>query len=303
MQIHVLGSAAGGGFPQWNCNCDNCAAVRRGDPGFTARTQSSICVSSDGSNWALINASPDIRAQIGAFAPLQPRRGRRGTGIKAVVLMDSQIDHTAGLLLLREGERLPVFATEMVRQDLTTGYPVLRMLESYCGVDWQPVHPDGAPFTVAGVEGLEFAAVGLTSKAPPYSPHRDDPHPGDNIGLVIRDAHSGRRVFYAPGLARMEPHLEPLMAASDCILVDGTFWTEDEMQLRGVGSKPASQMGHLAQSGDGGMIEQLGRFPGSRRILIHINNTNPILDENSEQRAVLAREGLEVAWDGMDIEV
>ncbi|HSH41728.1 MAG TPA: pyrroloquinoline quinone biosynthesis protein PqqB [Arenicellales bacterium] len=303
MQIHVLGSAAGGGFPQWNCNCENCAAVRRGEPGFTARTQSSICVSSDGSNWALINASPDIRAQIGEFPPLQPGRGKRGTGIKAVILMDSQIDHTAGLLLLREGERLPVFATEMVRQDLTTGYPVLRMLESYCGVDWQPVRPDGTPFTVTGVDGLEFSAVGLTSKAPPYSPHRDDPHPGDNIGLVIRDARSGRRVFYAPGLGRIEPHLEPLMAASDCILIDGTFWTEDEMQVRGVGSKTAAQMGHLPQSGDGGMIEQLDRFPDARRILIHINNTNPILDENSEQRVVLASEGLEVAWDGMDIEV
>lgn len=303
MRIHVLGSAAGGGFPQWNCNCDNCAAVRRGEPGFTARTQSSICVSSDGSNWALINASPDIRAQIGGFAALQPARERRDTGIRSVVLMDSQIDHTAGLLLLREGQRLPVYCTEMVQQDLTTGYPVLRMLESYCGIDWTPVRLDGAPFAVTGVEDLEFVAVGLSSKAPPYSPHRHDPHPGDNIGLVISDARSGRRAFYAPGLGVIESHLEPLMAASDCILVDGTFWTEDEMQVRGVGSKLASEMGHLAQSGEGGMLEQLRRFPDARRILIHINNTNPILDENSEQRAAVALEGLEVAYDGMDIEV
>jgi pyrroloquinoline quinone biosynthesis protein B len=301
MHIRVLGSAAGGGFPQWNCNCDNCRGLRQGTLKAQARTQSSITVSADGINWALINTSPDIRQQIQSFAPLQPGRAKRDTGIRGVVLIDSQIDHTTGLLILREGERLPLYCTEMVYQDLTSGFPVLSMLEHYCGVDWHALALDGKPFELSGVPGLRFRAIALSSKAPPYSPHRNDPHPGDNIGLWIEDSGSGQGVFYAPGLGAIEPHLLPLFESADCLLVDGTFWTEDEMIRRGVGSKGASAMGHLPQSGPGGMVEVLARYPDTRRVLIHINNTNPILDEASEERAVLSAAGIEVAFDGMDI--
>ncbi len=301
MHIRVLGSAAGGGFPQWNCNCDNCRGLRQGTLKAQARTQSSITVSADGINWALINTSPDIRQQIQSFTPLQPGRAKRDTGIRGVVLIDSQIDHTTGLLILREGERLPLYCTEMVYQDLTSGFPVLSMLEHYCGVDWHGLALDGEPFELSGVPGLRFRAITLSSKAPPYSPHRNDPHPGDNIGLWIEDSGRGQGVFYAPGLGAIEPHLLPLFESADCLLVDGTFWTEDEMIRRGVGSKGASAMGHLPQSGPGGMIEVLARYPDTRRVLIHINNTNPILDEASEERAVLSASGIEVAFDGMDI--
>lgn len=301
MHIRVLGSAAGGGFPQWNCNCDNCSGLRQGTLKARARTQSSITVSADGVNWALINTSPDIRQQIQSFAPLQPGRAKRDTGIRGVILIDSQIDHTTGLLILREGERLPLYCTEMVYQDLTSGFPVLSMLEHYCGVDWHILGLEGEPFALSGVPGLRFRAIALSSKAPPYSPHRNDPHPGDNIGLWIEDTGSGQGVFYAPGLGEIEPHLLPLFESADCLLVDGTFWTEDEMIRRGVGSKGASAMGHLPQSGPGGMVEVLGRYPDTRRVLIHINNTNPILDEASEERAVLSAAGIEVAFDGMDI--
>jgi pyrroloquinoline quinone biosynthesis protein B len=301
MHIRVLGSAAGGGFPQWNCNCDNCSGLRQGTLKARARTQSSITVSADGVNWALINTSPDIRQQIQSFAPLQPGRAKRDTGIRGVILIDSQIDHTTGLLILREGERLPLYCTEMVYQDLTSGFPVLSMLEHYCGVDWHTLGLEGEPFALSGVPGLRFRAIALSSKAPPYSPHRNDPHPGDNIGLWIEDTGSGQGVFYAPGLGEIEPHLLPLFESADCLLVDGTFWTEDEMIRRGVGSKGASAMGHLPQSGPGGMVEVLGRYPDTRRVLIHINNTNPILDEASEERAVLSAAGIEVAFDGMDI--
>ena len=301
MHIRVLGSAAGGGFPQWNCNCDNCSGLRQGTLKARARTQSSITVSADGVNWALINTSPDIRQQIQSFAPLQPGRAKRDTGIRGVILIDSQIDHTTGLLILREGERLPLYCTEMVYQDLTSGFPVLSMLEHYCGVDWNTLGLEGEPFALSGVPGLRFRAIALSSKAPPYSPHRNDPHPGDNIGLWIEDTGSGQGVFYAPGLGEIEPHLLPLFESADCLLVDGTFWTEDEMIRRGVGSKGASAMGHLPQSGPGGMVEVLGRYPDTRRVLIHINNTNPILDEASEERAVLSAAGIEVAFDGMDI--
>jgi pyrroloquinoline quinone biosynthesis protein B len=304
MQVHVLGSGAGGGFPQWNCNCDNCAGFRRGEINARARTQSSIAISADGTDWVLINASPDIRAQIDAFPALQPARARRDTGIRAIVLMDCQIDHTTGLLTLREHDApLELYCTEMVRQDLSSGFPVLNMLKHYCGVNWHELPIDGASFTIPVARSLAFTAVPLSSKAPPYSPHRHDPHPGDNVGLVVEDRTTGGKLFYAPGLGRIEDHLKPHMASADCLLVDGTCWTDDEMSRRGVGRKLASEMGHLFQYGPGGMIEQLQAFDRPRKVLIHINNTNPILNEDSPERAQLARHGVEVAFDGMDIEL
>lgn len=304
MRVHILGSGAGGGFPQWNCNCDNCARFRRGEIRARARTQSSITISANGTDWILINASPDIRAQIDAFPALQPARAKRDTGIRAVVLMDCQIDHTTGLLTLREHDApLELYCTAMVRLDLTSGFPVLNMLKHYCGVNWHELPIDGASFTIPAAESLAFTALHLSSKAPPYSPHRHDPHPGDNVGLVVKDDDTGASLFYAPGLGKIEDHLKPFMADADCLLVDGTCWTDDEMSRRGVGHKLASEMGHLYQSGPGGMIEQLRQFDKPRKVLIHINNTNPILDEDSKERAELTRRGIEVSFDGMDIEL
>lgn len=304
LKIRVLGSAAGGGFPQWNCNCDNCAGERAGTLNAQSRTQSSIAVTSNDVDWLLVNASPDIRQQILAAPMLQPARAKRDIGIRAVLLIDSQIDHTTGLLMLREHDRpLELYCSAMVHEDLTTGFPVLRMLEYYCGVNWHELPIDGSPFDIDGIAGLSFAALSLSSKAPPYSPHREDPHPGDNIGLQVTDRDSGRSVFYAPGLARIEEHLEPVMHAADLLLVDGTCWTDDEMQRRGVGTRRALQMGHLPQSGPGGMIEALGPFERQRKVLIHINNTNPILVEDSAERATLTAAGIDVAYDGMELSV
>src|SRR5690606_36866707 len=158
------------------------------------------------------------------------------------------------------------------------------------------------PFAVAGIDDLRLTPVPLSSKAPPYSPHRFNPQPGDNIGVVIENLVSGKKVFYAPGLGVVEDHLLPIMRDADCVLVDGTFWREDEMTVAGVGSKPASAMGHLPQSGPGGMIEVLDSLSKPRKILIHINNTNPILHEDSPERAELARHNIEVAYDGMELE-
>ena len=304
MQILVLGSAAGGGFPQWNCNCEMCAGARSQRIRAHPRSQSSIAVSRNGVDWALINASPDIRQQLLANPALQPARQKRDTGVRAVVLMDSQIDHTTGLLTLRENqEPLQLYCTAMVQQDLTTGFPVIAMLQHYCGVEWHEIDLDAAQFSVRAVDGIGFRAVPLSSKAPPYSPHRNDPHPGDNIGLLMEDMETGKKAFYAPGLAAVSEDLVPYMASADCLLVDGTCWTNDEMQQRGVGAKLSLDMGHLPQSGDGGMIEQLRRFDRQRKILIHINNTNPILHEDSTARARLDAVGIEVAWDGMTLEL
>lgn len=305
MKVHVLGSAAGGGFPQWNCNCPNCSAWRRGSPRLRARTQSSITVSADGQNWLLFNASPDILQQIREFSTLQPARALRDTAIRAVFLIDAQIDHTTGLYLLREHRQpLELWCHARVREDLSSGNPLLKVLEHYCGVRWHDVPLQGEGFVMAGVPGLHFSALPLISNAPPYSPHRDRPQPGDNVGVTVRDAASGRRLFYAPGLGQMEPHVWAAMQAADCVLVDGTLWTDDEMITLGASTKTSRAMGHLPQSGAGGMLEWLEQLPArTRKVLIHINNTNPILDEGSVPRRELTRRGIEVAHDGMEIEL
>ena len=302
MRIRVLGAAAGGGFPQWNCNCPNCDGLRKGTLRARARTQSSITLSGNDTDWVLFNASPDVLAQLRSFPALQPARALRDTGIRSIVLMDGQIDHTTGLLMLREGKPLELYCSDMVREDMTTGNPLFNILGHYCGVNWHRVPIEaGNRFDVIGGDHLEFTSVALKSKAPPYSPHRDNPHEGDNIGMRVRDTRSGKTLFYAPGLGEIEPHIVPYLAEADCILVDGTCWTDDEMVTLGISKKRARDIGHLPQSGPGGMIEVLKPLKAARKILIHINNTNPILNDDSPERARLAAEGIEVAYDGMDI--
>jgi pyrroloquinoline quinone biosynthesis protein B len=304
MKIRVLGAGAGGGFPQWNCNCYQCSRLRRGELRASFRTQSSIAVSSDECNWLLFNASPDIRTQLEAFPAIQPRNGVRDSGIKAIVLIDSQIDHTTGLLMLRESTvPLEIYCSEMVRQDLTSGFPLFNMLEYYCQVNHHSVPLDGGSFEIPGIADLRVYTHALQSKAPPYSPHRHNPHPGDNIGVTIEQISSGRKLYYAPGLGEIETHVFQAMKRADCLLVDGTFWQHDEMSKAGICEKRALEMGHLPQSGPGGMIETLKAFDGSRKILIHINNTNPILDEDSVERKQLDAERIEVAYDGMEIDL
>ena len=306
MRITVLGSAAGGGFPQWNCNCRQCAGVRSGTLRARARTQSSIFVRSDeGVDGVLFNASPDILEQIRSHPALQPARQSRDTAIAGVVLVDGQIDHATGLFMLRERSGpLPLWCTDPVEQDLTHGNPVLRVLSHYCGVQRHRIPLDGTGFGVPGVPGLALRALPLSSKAAPYSPHREQPVPGDNIGVLITDLASRRRAFYAPGLGEITSAVFDMMASADAVLVDGTFWTDDEMLRLGLSRKAARDIGHLPQSGAGGMIEWLDRLPpGTRRLLIHINNTNPILDEDSAERASLAQHGIEVCEDNMVIEL
>ena len=303
LKLHVLGSAAGGGFPQWNCNCRNCAGYRAGTVNARARTQSSITLSADGENWVLFNASPDIRAQLASFAPMQPNRGIRDTGICAILLMDAQIDHTTGLLMLREGCPHRIWCTELVEQDLSTGFPLLPMLEHWNGNHINRIPIDGSVFQIDRAEGLEFTAVPLLSNAPPYSSRRGHPEPGDNIGVEIHDTKTGKRVFYAPGLGQIEDHLRTFMERADILLVDGTVWRDDEMIRAGCGTRTGQEMGHLAQYGAGGMIEYLDTLSAQRKILIHINNTNPILDEDSIERKILTQHGIEVAHDGLSIEL
>lgn len=303
MYIHVLGSAAGGGFPQWNCNCPNCHGVRSGTIQAKARTQSSIAVSENGTDWVLLNASPDIRQQLFEFKAAQPARKLRDTGITSVILMDSQLDHTTGLLTLREGCPMNVWCTEMVYQDLTTGFPVFNMLKHWNGgLQYHQINPKQA-FKIDGFENLEFLPLIIKSAAPPYSPHRDDPHDGDNIALIIKDHKTQKQLFYAPGLGKIDDHIMQIMQSSDCVMIDGTLWTDDEMQQTGVGTKTGREMGHLYISGEGGSLSYLNQLSTPKKVLIHINNTNPILNENSSQFAELKANNVEVAYDGMQIEL
>jgi pyrroloquinoline quinone biosynthesis protein B len=303
MRVLVLGSAAGGGFPQWNCNCRNCDGVRSGTLNARPRTQSSIALSGDGESWLLCNASPDILSQLRAAPILQPSRSLRDTAIGGVLLMDAQIDHTTGLLMLREHRQpLDVWCTEPVREDLESGNPLFRILGHYCGINWRRIPLGGETFTIPAVPGLAFAAYPLKSNAPPYSPRRDRPDPGDNIGLEVTDIASGRRLFYAPGLCEIGADVVEALARADCVLVDGTCWSDDELVALGVSKKRARDMGHRPLSGDDGMLALLARVPANtRKVLIHINNTNPILDEDSAEHAHVRAADVEIAHDGMEI--
>jgi pyrroloquinoline quinone biosynthesis protein B len=316
MRVRVLGSAAGGGFPQWNCNCRNCAGVRGGTLSARARTQSSIAVgagrarggaaeTAQTSSWVLVNASPDILAQLHAHADFQPGRAPRDTALCAIVLVDGQVDHTTGLYMLRESTRpWPLWCTDAVYADLQLRHPILQVLSHYCRIERRRMSLDGAGFAIEGAPGIRWNALPVAGKPAPYSDHRDSPVAGDNVALVITDEHSGKSLFYSPGLAAIGQETWQAMQSAACVLVDGTFWSDDEMLRLGLSRKRARDIGHLAQSGPGGMLEWLGRLPaGTRRILIHINNTNPILDEDSPERAELGRRGIEVAWDGMEVDL
>ncbi|MDE2371252.1 MAG: pyrroloquinoline quinone biosynthesis protein PqqB [Burkholderiales bacterium] len=309
MKILVLGSGAGGGFPQWNCQCRQCAAFRSGRFAAPSRTQSSVAVSADGERWVLINASPDISQQIRDNPALHPRGGPRDTPIKAVVLTDSQLENVAGLLSLRESAGLEVYTTPIVFEDLTADLPLLGVLESYCAVRWHmlPVAgaARGAEFEIAGFDDLAFCAVAVPGATPPHARHRGD-IVGGSIAIQIEDRRNGQRFFYSPALAAVgENELEWLRGA-DCVMVDGTFWHEDELAEAGLSPLTASQLGHLPQRGhDGraGMLDVLSKVAAPRKILTAVNNSNPILDEQGSQRRALAAHGIEVAHDGMVIEL
>ncbi len=257
----------------------------------------------DPDEWVLVNVSPDILAQLKAAPELQLARGVRDTAIRSIVLVDGQIDHTTGLFMLREATRpWPVWCTDSVHRDLTESNPIFRVLTYYCGIERHTIELEGHAFAPVGARGVSWRAIPLESKPAPFSPHRDSPVLGDNIGLFLEDTTTQRSVFYAPGLAAINEKVWEHLRAADCVLVDGTFWSDDEMRQLGLSGKRARDMGHLPQSGPDGMIEWLDRLPsGTRKVLIHINNSNPILDEDSPQYRQLRERGIEVALDGMEV--
>ncbi|MEM0911325.1 MAG: pyrroloquinoline quinone biosynthesis protein PqqB [Pseudomonadota bacterium] len=306
MQILILGSGAGGGVPQWNCHCDICSGIRHDRIVAKPRTQSSIAVSSNGLDWILINASPDLRQQINETPKLWPEQGvKRGTRIRSIILTDSQIDHTTGLLTLREGLPLPVHCTDVVYEDLTTGFPVFNMLKHWHGgLQRQAIDTAyESEFAPAGANDLVFNPVVLESNAPPYSRYRDNIVPGNNIGLKITNKVTGKVLFYAPGCMQASDLVKDMLSQADCVLFDGTLWLDDEMIANGFSERLGTQMGHMPVNGEGGAIDMLNQYDISRKILIHINNTNPVLNENSQENTYLKSEDIELAFDGMEIEL
>ncbi len=278
--------------------------MRDGSVRATPRTQSAIAVSADGRRWLLCNASPDLHRQIAATPALQPRGAVRESPIAGVLLVDGQVDHAAGLLLLRESAApIEVWSTEAVHEDLSSGFPLFGILGHYCGVHWNALAL-GAWHEMPALPGVRVRALAVDGKPGPYSPHRSAPRTGDNIALAFVDAASGAQLLYAPGLAAVAGPVAAALHESRCVLVDGSFWADDEMIRAGISEKRARDLGHLPQSGPGGLLEALARLPRStRRILVHVNNTNPILDEDSAERAMLTAAGIEVGVDGMEIEL
>ncbi|HWE07841.1 MAG TPA: pyrroloquinoline quinone biosynthesis protein PqqB [Solirubrobacteraceae bacterium] len=298
MHVRILGSAAGGGFPQWNCHCEPCEAARVGNRA-RPRTQSSLAVRGDEGPWFLVNASPDARQQLEALAP---RRADavRAPPIAGLLLTDAEIDHTAGLLLLRESAMpVRVFGDAGIERALRDGYPVLTMLERYCGVEWRTLERERAV-------SLDGSSLTVESFAAGGDPPRYATAPGLELeasGFVFRDRAGGGVVTYVPGLARLDEDVLDRFAASDLVLVDGTFWRDDELARLGISERTASDMGHVALSGPGGTLEALSRLERPRKALVHINNTNPILLEDSPEREAVLRAGVEIAYDGLEFTV
>ena len=292
----ILGSAAGGGFPQWNCRCPNCQLAWAGDPRVLARTQSSIAVSVDGYDWVLVNASPDLRQQIIANPALHPREGQRDTPISAVVLTNGDVDHVAGLLTLRERQRFMLHASSSLLAMLARD-PVFRVLDPDI-VSRHAMSLD-EPSVIAGLQFIPFAVPG---KVPLFL--EDDVvelgHETDmTVGLVIEAG--GRRLVHVPGCAAVSEALLSRIAGADLLLFDGTTYTDREMVDLGLSPKTAARMGHLAMSGPEGSLAALAGAPVPIRVYIHINNTNPVLVEGSPERRAVDMAGWQLAYDGQEI--
>ncbi len=308
MRIQVLGAAAGGGYPQWNCNHPNSRKARNGEA--QARTQSSIAVSADGTHWFLCNASPDLRRQIELTPALQPPAGGalRCSPIQGAVLTNADVDHVAGLLNLRESQPLSLYGTQRVLDVLAANsiFNVLNpqfvrrvpmQLESPLALQL----PDGSP---AGLEVVPFAVPGKVALwlEDPARGKNLGTEAGDTIALEVRAA-GGEHFYYVPGCAELPATLAERLRGAPLVFFDGTLWQDDEMIRDGVGVKTGARMGHISLSGPNGTLQAFAGLDVARKILIHINTTNPVLLEHSPERREVEQAGWEVSYDGMVIEL
>ncbi len=307
MRVRILGSAAGGGLPQWNCRCANCVAVRAGAEGIEPRTQSSVAVSAEDRTWFLLNVSADVRQQMLGFSSLWPPQGStRGTTIGGCLLTDAEIDHTSGLLQLREGCRFGIFSTSLVHRWLREYLPFETILAGFARRPWThlPLNdslqlplPDGSP------SGLVVEAFETGRDVPRYVPESAATAVGSIIGLTVHDTRTGGKLVYAPGVAAIGGSLKVAAQDADCILMDGTFWTDDEPRRMDITDRSARQMGHVPVSGDDGSLNWLAGIPTRHRVYIHINNTNPMLNHGSPEFRQVQDRGVRVGADGDDFEL
>jgi len=306
LQIIVLGAGAGGGFPQWNCNCANCQRARAGDPLARPATQSSLAVSGDnGASWYLLNASPDLRQQIAQTPELHPRNRGRDSPINGVILTNADVDHVIGLLSMREVQPFAIYGMPRVLEAVQ-GNAIFKVLDSNL-VSWRPLvmdrmtelsGPTGVP------SGLSARAFRVPSKVALW---REDPQmkdfgstAEDTVGLELM-ANNGKHFFYIPGCASMPTDVAERLRGAELVFFDGTTYTDDEMIALGLGSKTASRMGHMSVSGVGGSIASFEPLRVARKIYIHINNSNPILVADSPERKAVEAAGWEVGTDGLEV--
>lgn len=306
MLVRVLGSAAGGGFPQWNCGCPNCVGVRKGRIRAEPRTQESVAVSADGDAWFLLNASPEIRQQIESFEQLHPR-ALRHTPIHGIVLTNGDLDHTLGLLSLRESQPLALYSTPRVYDGFTRGNVLYRTLQRFDGqVTLHPLELGAAeqPLLLASGEpsGLALRAFAAPGK-PALHLDQGNPDPGDNIGLSIRDLRTRKSLAYIAAAGANSADVSAAASSADVVFFDGTFWSSDELIALGASTRRAEEMAHWPIGGPEGSLGFLSGLPARRRIYIHINNTNPMLREDSAERAEVHAAGVEIAFDGMELEL
>lgn len=307
MRIRILGSGAGGGFPQWNCNCANCRAVRGGAPGYSARTQSSLAVSANGRDWVLLNASPDLRQQIAASPALAPSEqdGVRASPIKAVVVTNGDVDHVAGLLNLREAQPFTVYGSRRVLDVLAANKIFNVLAPAYVAREELPL---GAALALRGADvdlGLSVEAFPVAGKialwledafAANYGSAE-----GDTLGVKITETASGESFLYIPGCAAIDAPLAARLADAALVLFDGTLWHENEMIDQGLLGKTGTRMGHINLSGADGSIAAFAGLNVARKIFVHINNSNPVLNAFSPERAEAEAAGWEIGEDGMEI--
>jgi pyrroloquinoline quinone biosynthesis protein B len=292
--VLVLGAAAGGGVPQWNCACPICAAARSGDGGVRPATQASVAVSADGARWLIIGASPDLRQQIMANPALHPRTGRESP-IAGVVLVSADVDGIAGLLTLRERQAFTLYAPAAILAVLEEN-PIFRVLDPRF-VRRIAITPGD---TVATEAGVTLALLAMPGKTPLYREVQGAREAEPDISHAALLRAGGRSVVVAPACADITDAVHAMLSEADLVLFDGTLFTDDEMRVAGVGEKTARRMGHVPMAGPGGSLERLAGIP-SRRIYFHINNTNPVLCADSPERALAVASGFEIAEDGMEI--
>jgi len=304
MRVIILGSAAGGGVPQWNCGCRNCTEARQDGRG---RTQSSVAVSADGERWILLNASPDLRTQLATHRSLWPPSGSRATPIRAVVLTDGEIDHTLGLLLLRESaDRLPVYAPAGVSALLGDEWPLYRVLSAYSGVEPRTLE-EGRPIALtdrAGTPlGMCCSATAVARRPPRYA--RAAPTQAFDVGLRLMDERTGGTLAYVPTAGAIDDAVRRVAGRADLVFFDGTFWSDTELAVTGgdADAPTAREMGHLPVGGPGGSLELLPQLDAKRVVLVHVNNTNPILCRSSAERARVEAAGIVVGEDAMEFEL